>query len=119
MRILHSGTLVASAGGPAMSTYLTLKGLREQGVDAEIIMFPLNNEDKLRGDDVPMHFATSTPKTPLGFAPTYNRDILSLGDYDIYHAQGVRLWNTGQCSPQCWQTIPYYTARHALSTGYS
>ena len=94
MRILHSGTLVASAGGPAMSTYLTLKGLREQGVDAEIIMFPLNNEDKLRGDDVPMHFATSTPKTPLGFAPTYKRDILSLGDYDIYHAQGVWLWNT-------------------------
>lgn len=94
MRILHSGTLVASAGGPAMSTYLTLKGLREQGVDAEIIMFPLNNEDKLRGDDVPMHFATSTPKTPLGFAPTYKRDILSLGRYDIYHAQGVWLWNT-------------------------
>ena len=25
---LHSGTLDVSAGGPAMSTYLTLKGLR-------------------------------------------------------------------------------------------
>lgn len=94
MKILHSGTLVASAGGPAMSTYLTLKGLREQGVDAEIIMFPLNDEDKLRGEDVPMHFATSTPKTPLGFAPTYKKDILSLGEYDIYHAQGVWQWNT-------------------------
>lgn len=94
MKILHSGTLVASAGGPAMSTYLTLKGLREQGVDAEIIMFPLNDEDKLRGEDVPMHFATSTPKTPLGFAPTYKKDILSLGEYDIYHVQGVWQWNT-------------------------
>lgn len=94
MKILHSGTLVTSAGGPAMSTYLTLKGLREQGVDAEIIMFPLNDEDKLRGDDMPMHFATSAPKTPLGIAPTYKRDILSLGEYDIYHAQGVWQWNT-------------------------
>lgn len=94
MKILHSGTLVASAGGPAMSTYLTLKGLREQGVDAEIIMFPLKDNDRLRGEDVPMHFATSTPKTPLGFAPTYKKDILALGKYDIYHAQGVWLWNT-------------------------
>lgn len=94
MKILHSGTLVASAGGPAMSTYLTLKGLREQGVDAQIVMFPLREDDKLRGEDVPMHFVTSNPKTPLGFAPTYKKDVLSLGDYDIYHAQGVWQWNT-------------------------
>lgn len=94
MRVLHSGTLVASAGGPAMSTYLTLKGLRDQGVDAHILMFPLRKEDKLRGEDVPLHFASSSPITPLGFALSYKQDVLKLGDFDIYHAQGVWLWNT-------------------------
>lgn len=94
MKILHSGTLVASAGGPAMSAYLTLKGLMQLGVDVQIIIFPLNLGDKLRGDDVPIHFAKSTPRSPLGFAATYKKDILSLGEYDIYHAQGVWQWNT-------------------------
>lgn len=77
-----------------MSTYLTLEGLRRLGVDAQIVMFPLREGDKLRGEDVPMHFTTSNPKTPLGFVPTYRKDILALGEYDIYHAQGVWQWNT-------------------------
>lgn len=94
MKVLHSGTLVASAGGPAMSTYLTLKGLRGTGIDAELIAFPLHAGDKLRGNDVPMHFTESNPITPLGFAYTYKKNILALGDYDIYHAQGVWQWNT-------------------------
>lgn len=85
---------MASAGGPAMSTYLTLKGLKKHGVDAQILMSPLKKEDKLRGEDVPMHFASSNPITPLGFALSYKQDVLRLGDYDIYHAQGVWLWNT-------------------------
>ena len=45
MKVLHSGTLAASAGGPAMSTYLTLKGLRQLGIDAQIIMFPPEEGD--------------------------------------------------------------------------
>lgn len=94
MKILHSGTLAASAGGPAMSTYLTLKGLRQQGVDAQIIMGPLSKDDKLRGDDVPFHYVKSTPKTPLGYAPSFKKDALELGSFDIYHAQGVWQWNT-------------------------
>lgn len=94
MKILHSGTLVASAGGPAMSTYLTLKGLRELGVDAEIILFSMGDNDKLRGNDVPMHFVESRPMTALGYAHSYKRDVLKTGDFDIYHAQGVWQWNT-------------------------
>ena len=30
IKALHSGTLDVSAGGPAMSTYLTLRGLRDE-----------------------------------------------------------------------------------------
>ena len=52
MKILHSGTLDINAGGPAMSVYNTLNGLRKIGVDTEIIMYPLSANGKLRGDDI-------------------------------------------------------------------
>lgn len=94
MKVLHSGTLAATAGGPAMSTYFALYGLRQQGVDAEIIMFPLEQGDVLRGTEVPTHFFRSIPKTPLQFAPTCKRDILACGNYDIYHAQAIWQWQT-------------------------
>lgn len=45
MRILHSGTLDVNAGGPAMSTYLTLYGLRELGVDAQSFSIPFRRVD--------------------------------------------------------------------------
>ena len=55
MRVLHSGTLAAKAGGPAMSTYLTLYGLQKLGIEAELIQFPLSEGDILRGDRVAVH----------------------------------------------------------------
>ena len=85
MKVLHSGTLVASAGGPAMSTYLTLKGLRQMGVDAQIVLFKPQKGDVLRGEDVPMHFVNSRPIMPLGYAQSYKRDVLAAGEYEIYH----------------------------------
>lgn len=94
MKILHSGTLVASAGGPAMSTYLTLKGLRQQGEDAHIVMFRPQKGDVLRGEDVPMHFVQSKPITPLGYSWSYKKDVMGAGNFDIYHAQGIWQWNT-------------------------
>ena len=94
MKVLHSGTLAVSAGGPAMSTYLTLKGLRYLGVDAQIITLSPEDGERLRGYDVPIHYVKSNPKTSLGFAPSFKRDVLKLGRYDIYHAQGVWQWNT-------------------------
>ena len=63
MKILHSGTFDSNAGGPAMSTYLTLKGLRDRGIDAELISFPLSQGGKLRGQEVPIHY-TPAPSVP-------------------------------------------------------
>ena len=63
MKILHSGTLDVNAGGPAMSTYYTLYGLQQQGIDAEIIMFPLSPNGKLKGTEVPVHY-TDPPIIP-------------------------------------------------------
>lgn len=94
MKVLYSGTLAASAGGPAMSASLTLKGLRHLGVDAQILMGALKDGDKMRGEDVPVHFVKSTSITPFGFASSFKRDLLGLGSCDIYHAQGIWQWNT-------------------------
>ena len=89
MRVLHSGTLDVNAGGPAMSTYYTLYGLRQQQIDAEIIMYPLSANGKLRGTEVPVHYVSSPWEHKLLYSPHYKKTVRSLGEYDIYHAQGI------------------------------
>ncbi len=77
-----------------MSTYLTLKGLVELGVDAEIIMYQLQKGGLLRGDDVSIHFARRPFEKKFHYSRYLKREVISLGDYDIYHAQGVWLYPT-------------------------
>lgn len=60
MRILYSGTLDVTAGGPAMSTYLTMLGLKQMGLQPEIIQYPLVAGSRLRGEDVSVHFASAS-----------------------------------------------------------
>lgn len=94
MRVLYSGTLAASAGGPAMSVYNSLWGLRQLGVQAELIQFPLHHGDVMRGTDVPIHYVHSHPISPLAYARSYKKDVEACGMFDIYHAQGVWQWST-------------------------
>lgn len=89
MKVLHTGTLDVNAGGPAMSTYYTLYGLRQQGVEAEIIMYPLSPTGRLRGENVPVHFAKAPWEHKMAYSPALKKEIEKLGEYDIYHAQGV------------------------------
>lgn len=89
MRVLHSGTLDTNAGGPAMSTYFTLLGLRRIGIDAELIMHPLSPGGRMRGEGIPVHL-TPAPRLPkFGYTAAFKRDVRALGPFDIYHAQGV------------------------------
>lgn len=94
MRILHTGTLDVNAGGPAMSTYLALKGLKELGVDAQIAMFPLSENGRLRGEDVSVNYLSSPLDKKFLFAPSLKKELIQLGDFDIYHAQGIWQWPT-------------------------
>lgn len=89
MKVLHTGTFDVNAGGPAMSTYLTMLGLRRLGVEAELFMYPLSANGRLRGDQVPVHYASAPIDHKLLYSLKYKKEMLSLGDYDIYHAQGV------------------------------
>jgi glycosyltransferase involved in cell wall biosynthesis len=89
MKILHTGTLDVNAGGPAMSTYYTLWGLQQQGVEAELLMYPLSEGGRLRGDQVRVHFAKAPWEHKLAFSPTLKKEIKNADSFDIYHAQGV------------------------------
>lgn len=88
MKILHIGTLNKTAGGPAMSTYLTLKGLVQQGVNAEIYCPPFLNES-IELQTITIHICQQPLKTKFAYSPTYKKGLEALGDYDIYHAQGI------------------------------
>ena len=95
MKVLHTGTLGVKAGGPAMSTYNTLLGLQRLEVTANIYMYPLSEGDSLIGSEIPVHYAPSKPiDSKLLYSPQYKKGIKQLGEYDIYHAQGVWQYTT-------------------------
>lgn len=89
MKVLHFGTLDAMAGGPAMSAYLTLKGLRLQDVDAQIAMYRVPDDHKLRGYDVPINWCTAPWENKFAYSPKLKRELQAINNVDIYHAQGV------------------------------
>jgi glycosyltransferase involved in cell wall biosynthesis len=89
MKVLHFGTLEAIQGGPAMSTYLTLHGLRERGVDAQLAMYQVPKEHKLRGYDIPIEWCKVPWEHKFGYSPVLKRELREVVDVDIYHAQGV------------------------------
>ena len=94
MKVLHFGTLDVNAGGPAWSAYYTLKGLRACGVDASIITWALPEDGKLIGEGIPWHEAGRPLDGKFCYSSSLKRNIRKLGDFDIYHAQGVWQWPT-------------------------
>lgn len=89
MHILYSGSLDVTTGGPAMSTYLTMKGLQKRGHRPEIVQYPLSEGGRLRGEDVTVHFAKAPLVPKIAYSPSLRREIRALGEFDIYHAQGI------------------------------
>lgn len=87
MRVLYSGTVDVGAGGLATGIYYTMLGVREQGIEAEIFMF--RSGDKLVGEEIPIHYSARPIIPKIAYSPSYKRDLRELGEYDIYHAQGI------------------------------
>lgn len=105
MHILHSGSLDVKAGGPALSTYLSIKGLRNCGVDVEMVMAPLEEGGKLITDDVRLHFTAPIRNHRLGYMPGVKHLLRKLPQYDLYHVQGL------------WQWLGHSVATYARSHG--
>lgn len=89
MKVLHFGTLDAIQGGPAMSTYLTIEGLRQKGVDAQIAMYRVPSNHKLRGDNIPINWCKMPLEHKFGYSPKLKKELSGITNVDIYHAQGV------------------------------
>lgn len=89
MKVLHTGSINVRIGGPAFATYYTLLGLRELGVDAEILQFKMGPHGRFQGPGVPVHETAKPWDRKLQFSPTYKRDLVALGPYDLYHTQGI------------------------------
>lgn len=89
MNVLHSGSLNVKSGGPALSTYLTLKGLMQSNIDVEIIMPPLTGNGKLIANDVSIHYTESIKNIRFGYMHGLSRTLEKLPLYDIYHVQGL------------------------------
>lgn len=89
MNVLHSGSLNVKSGGPALSTYLTLKGLMLSNINAEIIMSPLTGDGKLIANDVSIHYTGSIKNVRFGYMYGLFRTLEKLPLYDIYHIQGL------------------------------
>lgn len=89
MHVLHSGSLEVKSGGPALSTYLTIKGLIENGVKTEVIMPPLSGNGKLVNDGVTIHYTTPITNVRFGYMPRLQQTLKNLQPYDLYHVQGI------------------------------
>ncbi len=93
-KVLHFGSIDVNAGGPAMSIYLTLLGLQNKGSIVRIAMYPLSKTGHLRGEDVPVSIMKSPIENRFQYSFSLKKELSSLGDFDIYHAQGVWQWPT-------------------------
>lgn len=89
MNILHSGSLDVKSGGPALSTYLTIKGLKKNGINADIIMPPLSVNGRLIANDVNIYYTAPVTNVRLGYMPKIFETLKHLHMYDLYHVQGL------------------------------
>ena len=103
MRILHSGSLNIESGGPALSTYLTIRGLRQCGDEVEMVTTPLSEGEQLIAEDVSMHDTAPVCIERLGYMPGLKRLLHQLPTYDVYHIQGL------------WQYLGHGVAQYARS----
>lgn len=89
MKILCSGSLDVKSGGPALSTYLSIRGVNNTGVVAEIIMPPLSEDGKLIAEDVTVHYTQLVQNKRFGYMSGLSFTLDRLGEYDLYHIQGL------------------------------
>jgi glycosyltransferase involved in cell wall biosynthesis len=105
MNILHTISFMGiKSGGPPLSTYLTVKGLRNKGINAEILSHNVSNRsDKLLASESWIHLLpSSTDKIEgahidewlhyLFFSKKYKDYLLANQQSDLYHIHGVWLY---------------------------
>ena len=105
MKVLHSGSLDVKSGGPALSTYLTIKGLKSCDVEVEMVSPPLGKNGALIANDVELHYTSPIRNSRMGYMPGVKELLSQLPAYDLYHVQGL------------WQWLGHSVASYARSIG--
>ena len=91
MKILHTiSGLNISSGGPTSCTYNLIKGLRDEGIEADILtLMPRDDSDKIISDDSFIKALPNDARTPLVYSSNFRRYLSSHIGYDLYHANGL------------------------------
>ena len=91
MKILHTiSGLNISSGGPTSCTYNLIKGLRDEGIEADILtLMPRDDSDKIIADDSFIKALPNDARTPLVCSSNFRRYLSSHIGYDLYHANGL------------------------------
>jgi glycosyltransferase involved in cell wall biosynthesis len=92
MKILQTiSSMGLSAGGPTSCTYNLLKGLQEQGLEADLLTYDVNNaDDKLISISSDFMKIISSPKeTRFGYKREFKDWLVNNPNYELYHANGL------------------------------
>lgn len=108
MKVIHSGSVNVQAGGPALSTYLTIKGLKEAGVKVDIICQPIPKSGKIIDDSIKPIFSRPSTFGRFHYVPGLNETLNHVGVADVYHIQGLWMasgWQVAKFAQR--HNIPY------------
>lgn len=102
MNVIHniSGMNITS-GGPSLSTYNLVKGLRSVGVNAEIAAYAsrIKGNQPIATDDF-IHFLPAPFFSRLGYSESFKRFYRGRDDLQLFHAHG--LWQYAAHAASDW-----------------
>lgn len=91
MKILHTiPGLRLTAGGPPLSVSLTVIGLRDLGIDTEILAYDVVSAAQKNIVEGPfIHLLPSPKERRFVYSPHFKDWLTKHQNYDLYHVQGV------------------------------
>lgn len=88
-----------------MSTTLAVKGVRKEGIKAEILSFDAGVDDQNILETDYTHFVSGPAVAKIAYSRSFSRFLENRQNYDLYHCQGI------------WQYPTFITARLARKWG--
>lgn len=108
IRVIQFGTLDVAEGGPALSTYLTMKGINTCGGSSTIIMPPPSRSGRVVSKSVNQIYTASPRLKKFEYIPNLKSVIESISRGDLFHIQGLwRYIGAGAASYARQHHIPY------------
>lgn len=90
MKILHTiPGLNPNSGGPSTCTYYLLKGLNEQGVQADVLTLASKKAEDMIGKDAFIKEVPFDAISPLLYSLNIKKYLHQHAEYDLYHANSI------------------------------